>query len=478
MMRRFHTKDKKNLVRGFVNLVFLGILAIGLIFIMRLHRESEGIQSYPTPIEYTSHPTDKQKTPYHPPPVYDTPLPADSQSTSYYPPAVNHGTLTLKDLTNLPTVEFTPITEVNPSGSGPYPGPIMGPTFTSYPSPTLKPGPTTTPFPNRLPAKDSAGNVIYFESNRSGVFTAIYDLPVDATGLTNRMPRQLNVNLKLSYSGVFPSPDGSRLAIIGPWYAISIVDTRTGKIERVTFHYFLFDMFFNWYPDNRRILVRSDSQSLWLVDPTGDERTLLARLGYGSIDGAASSPEGKKVIYAYQINQYETWMVDSDGRNVYQLSPQVESLGHFSWSPDGSKIAYLGSGWMVMESDGSNPHSIGTHTYAQCYEMPPLWSPDSQTLAVVASGPGNSFCESSDVNIFDGANIFLIDVKTGEERPLLADQSTGNIDPTWSPDGSKIAFISNRSGSSEVWVVNIDGSSLHQLTADGLFKRFPFWYKP
>ncbi|NJN83135.1 MAG: hypothetical protein HC802_13180 [Caldilineaceae bacterium] len=70
----------------------------------------------------------------------------------------------------------------------------------------------------------------------------------------------------------------------------------------------------------------------------------------------------------------------------------------------------------------------------------------------------------------------MIDVETGKERLLLNDHSTGHIDPAWSPDGTQIVFASTRSGTSEIWVVNVDGSNLRQISDTGeSLVRYPFW---
>jgi TolB protein len=75
-------------------------------------------------------------------------------------------------------------------------------------------------------------------------------------------------------------------------------------------------------------------------------------------------------------------------------------------------------------------------------------------------------------------NIYLIDVEKGTSRPLLPDGILGNIDPSWSPDGRYLAFVSNRSGAPEVWVAAVDGSGLQQLTNAAQYVRFPFWRRP
>jgi Tol biopolymer transport system component len=79
---------------------------------------------------------------------------------------------------------------------------------------------------------------------------------------------------------------------------------------------------------------------------------------------------------------------------------------------------------------------------------------------------------SGDLN---AAAIYLVDVEAGTSRPLLPKETAGNFDPTWSPDGSQMAFVSTRSGNSEIWVANVDGTNLRQLTNAGQFVRFPYW---
>jgi TolB protein len=66
----------------------------------------------------------------------------------------------------------------------------------------------------------------------------------------------------------------------------------------------------------------------------------------------------------------------------------------------------------------------------------------------------------------------------GREARLLFTVNGYAVDFSWSPDGSKIAFVSNRSGKRETWVVNVDGSDLHPLTQPEGEVGFPVWVRP
>jgi hypothetical protein len=102
------------------------------------------------------------------------------------------------------------------------------PTFTPYPSPTQKPGPTPTPIPLIAPAKNSEGTIVYFARDKDGNkdFNAI---AVDKTGMI-KSTTTLKTNVKAPEGEIYKSPDGSQLAMIGPWRAGAILNIWKGVI--------------------------------------------------------------------------------------------------------------------------------------------------------------------------------------------------------------------------------------------------------
>jgi TolB protein len=307
-------------------------------------------------------------------------------------------------------------------------------------------------------------------------------MSVDGTAIIKNEPASLS-DINLSWGPIFPSPDGKKLVITGDWGAMGLSDVTKGKFETLN-HYMdnVSVAFFNWFPDSRQILFRDSMGNLILADPITGEHTNLVVPGYGNVDGAAASPDGQDIVYSLSKHlgaPDEIWIINTDGRDSRLLTNGPAPVTNMAWSPNGKLIAFFGLGWMVMNADGSNLRELTSGiNLPQCYSLPTIWSPDSNFLAVVTTKVNGSFCQGWGDKNFDTTNIILINVSNGKDYPLLSDDSTGNIDPAWSPDGSYIAFVSNRSGTPEVWVVKSDGSDLRQITEYDSLTRYPLWRRP
>ncbi|HEX5030661.1 MAG TPA: hypothetical protein VFX78_04280 [Candidatus Eisenbacteria bacterium] len=103
----------------------------------------------------------------------------------------------------------------------------------------------------------------------------------------------------------------------------------------------------------------------------------------------------------------------------------------------------------VMNSDGSGVERISSTEAA----IEPTWAPGG---AWVAFAGGDS--------LLGDVQIFVVSPRGTNQVNLTKAPGTVNVDPSWSPDGSKIAFMSTRDGNAEIYVMNSDGSGLHRLT--------------
>ena len=356
------------------------------------------------------------------------------------------------------------------------------PTFPPPPTPTRRSGAMATPMPLLGLAKDSSGSITCIENAQDGL--ASLSLSVDAKGTASNAPKRLSGSTNI-VGAMYPSPDGSRILIMqgaGVVNVLSVLYPNTGQIKSLFGKESYSGLFLGWHPDSRQVLVRTDGvadRGLWLINvDTGEHTALLVQLS-PNIDGADASPDGQKVIYTFQVGgvttHEEMWVVNVDGSDPHLIFSGMSLLAPL-WSPDGAQIAFVGKGLMVINADGSDPRVLSPYSGFDVYLPNFAWSPDSQKIAIIAPEASVSPADSEDIR---GLNIHLVDVKSGQEHPLLPlAKDTGNSDPTWSPDGSQIAFASTRSGKSEIWVVNVDGTNLRQLTNTDQPVRFPRWHRP
>ena len=281
---------------------------------------------------------------------------------------------------------------------------------------------------------------------------------------------------------LFPSPDGSKYAIAGAWGSVTLLD-----IERGTLLPLPLDGagggggFLGWHPDNQRVLYRhdgGDQAGLWLVGP-GSVTVLVRELSAAAIRDAAVSPDGNWLVYSDWRGFGSAAELRLQGINDLQhtvLYTGEADIFAISWSPDGRHIAFFGDqGYMVTGADGTSLRTLDIQLLASQPFVEPVWSPDGRQIAYVAQLPIERQATEAVRLPLAETSIRLIDVNTGTERPLLDDNYLGDFDPAWSPDGSHLVFVSLRTGTSELWIVNIDGTGLRQLSAEGVLIRAPIW---
>ena len=160
---------------------------------------------------------------------------------------------------------------------------------------------------------------------------------------------------------------------------------------------------------------------------------------------------------------------DGNGRQVVVAAPgpQFDS----DWSPDGSRLVYRDSRTgvnvndeiYVSSADGSGARNL---TASPANDWSPAWSPDGEQIAFASDREG-------ELRIFvmgaDGSGVRRVTEIWGEY-------------PAWSPDGTQIAFASHVGGASlhgdpnyDVFVVDADGSGLRQLTESPAYDMYPTW---
>lgn len=205
---------------------------------------------------------------------------------------------------------------------------------------------------------------------------------------------------------------------------------------------------------------------------------------------AQTTPTPPKVRYNGKIvfisdrhyRGLSVWSMNPDGSSPTRLTDdksRTENLPSFSpvydsspvWSPDGTKIAFISNrnytfALYVMNADGSNAQHV-----AEVLEPgEPAWSPHGDKIAFSA-GMRGTFFEPNKLY----TDIYIVNVD-GSGLTQLTRDSGRNGSPTWSPDGKQIAFTSNRDtdGKAKIWVMNADGSNQREIPNSNIDKGSTF----
>jgi eukaryotic-like serine/threonine-protein kinase len=265
-----------------------------------------------------------------------------------------------------------------------------------------------------------------------------------------------------STSGPSWSPDGKRIAcgmVTGEYSTVVEVPVEGGEPKTVGAQKWASIGRVVWLADDSGLIMTAQPESssvgtqIWFLPyPTGQARRITNDLnGYGEVSLSVTS-DLKTIATIQQLNASSIWIAapNEDERSYRQIvkSTLPESV---AWAPDG-RIVYssrTGENWdiWIVNSDGSQPRQLTADAFV---DHQPTVSPDGRYIVFQSNRAGSR-------------NIWRIDAD-GSNPKQLTQGKDDDAAPVCSADGRSVVFMSRRSGKWTIWKVGMDGGTPAQLT--------------
>ncbi len=246
-----------------------------------------------------------------------------------------------------------------------------------------------------------------------------------------------------------------------------------------------------WTPDGKWLVLPGRTENrgparLMLASVERDETRWIAQPPLGAVgDGSpAFSPNGRTLAFVrrlgfasghdiFVIEFSEDWNPVGASRRLTSFSRSINSP---AWTTDGRHVLFLGQsevgrqGLWAVSAQGGEARLLRPETRLHSLAMV-----NSLTAAARQSSEGLRLAYAIYSENGDIWEIVVEGEDAGQAKPVRATPASERV-PRFSPDGRKIAFLSNASGSFELWVCDRDGSNALQLSSLGSPRAaFPAW---
>ncbi|HXE74888.1 MAG TPA: hypothetical protein VNN18_04520 [Candidatus Xenobia bacterium] len=289
------------------------------------------------------------------------------------------------------------------------------------------------------------------------------------------------------------SPDGAHIAFVSSRVPQETLPTLAHS-EIV--HFSVLKNMWRWQP-----FFAGRNGDIWVMPALGGTPRRVVQDAYCP----AWSPDGARIVYvAWRAGKWGLWVKDVDSPNeprdlAVEASPPLGAMLHPAWSPDGMWIAFTTAGIdelqvHVVPSEGGQARAV---TEANANALTPAWSPDGRWLFFSSDRGGTlnlwkvrfedgRFDSPQQVTVGSGddlqprpaphgarvaystmrneVDLWEHDLVTGEASRLTS-ETTIEDHARPSPDGTRVAFTSNRLGESALWVLNRQTGSLTRVGA-------------
>jgi len=225
----------------------------------------------------------------------------------------------------------------------------------------------------------------------------------------------------------------------------------------------------------------------WRDGVANSEIYVMNADGYGltrltddpAVDSSAAwSPDGKRIVFSSTRDGGGLFVMNADGSGQTRLTDYPAGSGQPAWSPNGKRIAFVltdGYGNSEIHVMNAAPLEGGTRgtnavnlTDNPAADYGPAWSPDGTRIAFMSDRDGNVEIYVMNAAPLEGGT-------RGSNAVNLTKNWANDSRPAWSPNGQRIAFASDRWGNSEIYVMNADGSNAMNLTDNAADDFQPAW---